>query len=378
MISELILEYFKCFESLSLPLRSLTLLSGTNSSGKSSVIQSLVLLHQTMREQEWSQSLLLNGPTVSLGTVADVVDQLHGRRTLRIGLTCDKITYQWTFSGDRPDMSMVVDEIQVGDDSYDGSANLHCLMPSSIELPSGMASIMTANYLTAERMGPRDVYLLDDSEKASVVGSAGEHAVSMLHWNSDKPVVENLCLPEAPLTLLRQVEKWMGLFFPGCGLILERIPRVDAVTLGLRTSESLEFHRPTNVGFGLTQVLPILVAALSSSPGDLILIENPEVHLHPAGQSQMGTFLAQVAASGIQVILESHSDHVLNGIRRAVRSGALNADDVQVHFFNDRYGSDPQVTSPDMGSDGSLDSWPRGFFDQFEKDTMLLAGWEIE
>ena len=83
---------------------------------------------------------------------------------------------------------------------------------------------------------------------------------------------------------------------------MQPVPQTNMVTLGLRTSGETGFHRPINVGFGLTQVLPIIVAALAAKEGDLLLIENPEVHLHPAGQAMMGEFLAEVAAAGVQVL----------------------------------------------------------------------------
>ena len=129
----------------------------------------------------------------------------------------------------------------------------------------------------------------------------------------------------------------------------------------------------------MTQVLPIVVAALSANGGDLLLIENPEVHLHPAGQAEMGTFLAEVASAGVQVLIETHSDHVLNGIRRAVKSGTLVSGDVVLHFFRprceDRTEGGPQVQSPVLDADGNIDNWPDGFFDQFDRDMNYFAGW---
>jgi len=167
----------------------------------------------------------------------------------------------------------------------------------------------------------------------------------------------------------------MKQFFPETSLIVQQVPQTNIVTLGLRTSDATDYHRPVNVGFGLTQVLPIIVAALSSRPGDLLLVENPEVHLHPAGQALMGQFLAQVAGAGVQVIVETHSDHVLNGIRRAVRSSTISSEGVVLHFFTRRGEKSPQVTSPILDSSGSIDRWPEGFFDQFDKDTSHFAGW---
>ena len=122
-----------------------------------------------------------------------------------------------------------------------------------------------------------------------------------------------------------------------------------------------------------------MVAALSAKRDDLLLIENPEVHLHPAGQAAMGRFLAKVAIAGVQVIVETHSDHVLNGIRRAVKTKILPADHVALHFFRSRSQAEqdevPQVESPSMDADGNIDSWPDGFFDQFDKDMNYFAGW---
>lgn len=167
----------------------------------------------------------------------------------------------------------------------------------------------------------------------------------------------------------------MGTFFPGCGLVVQQVPQANAVTLGLRTSDETDFHRPIHVGFGLTQVLPIIVAALSAEVGDIILIENPEVHLHPAGQALMGQFLADVANAGVQVIVETHSDHVLNGIRRAVRAKRITPEQVALHFFRPRSVDIAQVISPQLDSSGNIDTWPEGFFDQFDKDMNHFAGW---
>ena len=172
----------------------------------------------------------------------------------------------------------------------------------------------------------------------------------------------------------------MARFFPGCVLAVEQVPGANAATLGIRISADTDFHRPVHTGFGLTQVLPIVVAGLSADEDDLLLIENPEVHLHPAGQAAMGEFLSEVASAGVQVVIETHSDHILNGIRRAVKGGMLVSGSVALHFFRprledrDQQGG-AQVESPTMDADGNIDSWPDGFFDQFDRDMNYFAGW---
>lgn len=378
MLTRVDLRYFKCFEILKLPLAALTLLSGSNASGKSSVLQALVLLHQTIREHEWSTRLMLNGKTMRLGMVSDVVDKVNGRRTIEIAVEAGELRCHWVFSGDRSEMSMASDLVAIDGSETMNPGALRYLLP--INEDRAVATLTRClrflTYITAERVGPREVYSLEDRQIAEVVGPEGENAISVLHWGRDEPVLNSLTIQGVPNTRLRQVEARMGTFFPGCGLVLQQVPQTNSVTLGLRTSADSDFHRPIHVGFGLTQVLPIVIAALSANEDDILLIENPEVHLHPAGQALMGQFLADVAQAGVQVLVETHSDHVLNGIRRSVKAKRLTPEQVAIHFFKPRSVDSPQVISPQVDISGNIDVWPEGFFDQFDKDMNYFAGWE--
>ena len=115
MLRLLELKHFKCFETLKLPLANLTVLSGTKAAGKSSVIQALALLCQTMRDYQSSDRIILNGNDVSLGTVFDVVDQVTGRDRFEIGLTDDEVRCNWAFAGGRRDMSAKLDCVDIGE-----------------------------------------------------------------------------------------------------------------------------------------------------------------------------------------------------------------------------------------------------------------------
>ena len=382
MISRLDLHNFKCFETLKLPLAPLTLLSGGNASGKSSILQALALLHQTMREHEWSSRLMLNGGTVRLGTAGDVIGQ-YNHHVCRIGLFEDDGSwFDWGFQGERDEMSMWVERAHGETDIYggwdmDGSNPLHYLLPDAVSKHSLTDRLRGLTYLTAERLGPRELYLFDDPQLTPVVGPCGEYAVSVLHSNRDRRVAEELERKGVPPTFFRQVEAWMAHFFPRCILEVDQVRRTNALTLGIRVSNETDFLRPVHTGFGLTQVLPIIVASLMARPNDLLLIENPEVHLHPEAQGKIGGFLALVASTGVQIMIETHSDHVLNGIRRAVRADMLNDESVALHFFRQRTeGICPQVESPTISANGNIDSWPDGFFDQFDHDMNELAGWD--
>lgn len=376
MLSEVELVLFKCFEHLRLPLQPMTVLSGPNASGKSSIIQALALLHQTMHGYEWSTRLILNGTGVQLGTVSDVVDEVNGQRSFELGLLDEEVSYRWVFNGDREEMSAEVVSVSIAGASQPFE-RLRCLLPPNDDDSVDPLANRLRNlaYITAERVGPRELYQLEEQRVAAAVGPRGEHAISLLYAEQGEQVLPGLTVAGAPRTRIRQVNARMETFFPGFGMRIQPVPHANSATLGLRTSPETEYYRPVHTGFGVTQTLPIVVAALSAREGDILLIENPEVHLHPRGQALMGQFLAEAANAGVQVIVETHSDHVLNGVRRAVKSGGIFAEKVAIHFFRPRTEGEAQVISPLIDEFGRIDSWPDGFFDQFDKDMRFFAGW---
>lgn len=386
MLTQLNLKNFKCFEVLKLPICPLTLLTGTNASGKSSIIQALVLLHQTMREHEWSNKLMLNGDGLKLGSVRDVVDQLHRHENIEIGLSYDDgLECNWTFKGQQDEMSMQVRKIKgdITDNKrleINEQDSLHYLLPSK---QSDLGLIMLLHgltYLTSERSRTGEMHAQGDYAYASVGGSIGENMASVLHAKNDHIVIDGLVFEDTAPVLNKQTEAWMRHFFPGFHFANQKVQGAKTATLGVLTSDKTERYRPINTGSGITQIMPIVVAVLSSQQNSIILVENPETHLHPAGQSKMGEFLARAAGAGVQVILKTHSEHILNGIRRAVKNMILPPNDVALHYFRPREdvteNGGSQVQSMPMNAKGDIDNWPEGFFDQFEKDISQLIDWD--
>ena len=154
----------------------------------------------------------------------------------------------------------------------------------------------------------------------------------------------------------------------GVNLRLEEMREVDAVIAGFRFDReddvASHWYRATNVGFGLSYALPVILALLAK-PGTLCLIENPEAHLHPRGQTKLAELAARASKAGVQVIAETHSDHFMDGVRIAVRDGLIEPDAATFHYF-ERKGNQTVVSSPQIDSDGRLSSWPIGFFDQHD------------
>lgn len=392
MLEQISLEYFKCFEKLHLPVSSLTLLSGANARGKSTILQALAILNQTSVESEWNKSLLLNAATITLGAVNDVIDQISGRNQFKIGLKTKYCECLWVLeSQNRFSLTIPIKEIiwseadkweKVSISIQKKNVRLRHLFPNNILSKSQNAKklsclISDLTYLSADRLGPQETYVVSTPELHKTVGPRGERTAWFVeHFDNYEPLKE-LLIETAPPKLPRQVEAWMNEFFPGTTIRVEPVPDANLVTLGIRSSDSTKFHRPQNVGYGLTHALPIFTACLGARRGSLLMIENPEAHLHPAGQAKMGEFLARSASAGLQIILETHSDHILNGIRKSVKNGIIDHSKVAIHFFSLR--DDPvngQVMSPLINRKGNLDQWPKGFFDQIDRDMAILIGWE--
>ncbi len=376
MISSLHLHNFKCFQDQRLDLSQLTLLTGLNGMGKSSVIQSLLLLRQSNERFDVSSgeffSLFLNGDLTHIGTAGDLLYEAANEEKIGISLSIiqnnELITVigEWAFNNESEN---VLQPTQWKPSNVDG------LQKSSLFSTQ-------FHYLNAERIGPRVAFAASgfNVQQNRRIGSKGEFAAHFLSLFRDEDIhILQLAHPNARTTqLLSQVEAWLSEISPGTRLEINAHPSMDLINLQISFETGKQVSNPyrtTNVGFGLTYTLPILVAILSSRKDSLILIENPEAHLHPKGQARMGHLLALAASFGVQVIIETHSDHVLNGIRLAVHSGQLLPSDVTMHYFG-RVEKDDKVmanvVSPKIDANGRIDNWPDGFFDEWDKSLEQL------
>lgn len=362
MINSVELKNFKCFENQIFNLGKLTLCTGLNSSGKSSFIQSLLLLRQSYDQDLLPEvGLALNGDLVNIGTAQDALFE---------GAVEDKIGFRITWK----------DQEGIWSFNYNRVADVLSLdsPPTSPEIYKTSLYSNSFHYLTAERIGPRPFFETSDFQvrQREQIGSRGEYAAHFLSVYRDKSIPNPaLSHPKAEsFSLIEQVRAWMGEVSPGTRIERKLSPDMGLVSLQFSYGLSNPY-RATNVGFGITYTLPILLIILASSPGTLILLENPEAHLHPKGQSMMGHLLALAASCGVQVIVETHSDHVLNGIRLAVHGGKIKPEDVCLHFFQRIEQSDQaltQVISPKIDRNGRIDRWPDGFFDEWDKSLDVL------
>ena len=172
-----------------------------------------------------------------------------------------------------------------------------------------------------------------------------------------------------------QVDAWLGELFPNARVNADRLTVDSPIRLTFSSSRSSRWARPANVGYGLSYAFPLLVALLTAPRGTIIVVDSAEAHLHPRAQSAVGRLLGRMAGAGLQIFVETHSDHLLNGIRLAVRDGLLNPEDVGLHFFGPG-GDIGRVMTVAVDRTGAISDWPEGFFDQAERDLAALSGWE--
>ena len=234
------------------------------------------------------------------------------------------------------------------------------------------------HYVQAERVGPRKSYPLSEvAARRGELGARGEYAWNYLNDHRDDllPAEDPRCADAPGRRLIDVVDHWLQDVSPGAHLQLEAVPAADAVLSGFAFDQPGDVqsrrHRATNVGFGLSYVLPVVLALLAP-PGALCLVENPEAHLHPRGQTKLAELAVRAAQAGVQVFVETHSDHFVDGVRIAVRDGLIAPTDAAIHYFERRDGR-VTVESPEIDdADGRLSHWPAGFFDQHDENLAKL------
>ena len=377
MLGELKLTNFKCFRSLELALAPLTLLCGLNGMGKSSVIQALLVLRQSSTTGELRDGrLVLGGELADLGTGQDILCEDAESDVVEFELHRADNQAPCRFSFD---YSRTADELRTRDGSQDvfspadpGSKVLR----QWTEVPPLGGRLI---YVNAERIGPRKFHHHSEVfARRGNFGARGEYTLNYLsaRQNETLPAADRRC-PDLPsLRLGEVVDYWLQEVTPGVHLELETIQDADAIIAGFSFDRPGDVesrrYRATNVGFGLSYTLPVL-AALLAPPGTLCLIENPEAHLHPRGQTRLAELAVRASLAGVQVIVETHSDHFMDGVRIAVRNGLIRPDQTAFHYFS-REGGKTVVSSPRVNADGRLSSWPEGFFDQHEENLIKLLG----
>lgn len=375
MISKITIQNFKSLQNIELDCANLNLLTGLNSMGKSSIIQALLLLRQSFDKGHLrTQGIILNGDLVKIGS---------GRDALSVNAEKEEISFNLSFLNKPGNYNWAVSyELnRTGKEhKYFGADSLPFADDASIPENIDELPIFTPQfkYLNAERWVKNqydmsDRYVIQNKN----LGIHGEYTAHYLyHFGpmSSERVDETLMYPKTEARELDyQVSAWMNEISPGTKVNVAKVHGADAIKLSYRYGKD-EFNA-TNVGFGVTYSLSVVVALLSAKPGDILVIENPESHVHPQGQSAIGRLMGSVAQTGVQIFVESHSDHILNGVCVAIHKKQLKKENARFFFLHKKF-DEVQTTRYEIpvAQNGRIDdsilkkNGIDGFFDQIDKD----------
>lgn len=352
------------------------MLTGVNSSGKSSVLQSLLLLRQSYLQGTLDEGLILNGDLLSVGLCQDALCQDAEEDYIGIGLDFGNSGSLWKWDAS---------------DGMMGKDFLPCIEKPATEL--WKEEPLFGNdfqYVSAARMEPSESYPLNTNmvevkRQLSQRYGKCELVAHFLHYYGKEK--KQAVLPELihahgeETDLLSQVSMWEHVVSPE--VVVEPGKGEKNYTLKYsyhtRGDRSASFSA-TNVGYGLSYALPVVVGLLASKKGSLVLIENPEAHLHESAQAELGILIARAAQAGVQVVVETHSNHVLNGILVATKrfeEGLPGVDREQVKLYYMKRSAETMRSEKEevkIVGDGKIDYQPDGFFNRQDKDMSYLLG----
>jgi Uncharacterized conserved protein len=361
MIKYIHIENYKSIKKIGLSLSNLNLFFGMNGMGKSSTIQALLLCRQSYWKNGKNNmdKLFPNGELIELGTNGEVFCSNADKNEMAIHITfCERgeTDFRYTYDPQSSHANFFNRTSEKKMDDYE----------SSLFLDDEFV------YISAEHLGPQRKYEYSkwDDNGINRFGNRGEYAIPFLAMNGDNYIVPDAMYLDHSRTnmLIDQVTAWMEKISPGVRLNTELLRADQEARLKISYNESWlvsDSYSPLNVGFGIPYVLPLIIAILSAKKGSLILIENPESHLHPKGQTAMAELMACAASYGVQIICESHSDHIINGARVAIKEKKISKEDVSVVYYSKDEELNTKATHIQIDNNGNLDRYPIGLLDEW-------------
>ena len=365
MITEIAVKNFKSLKNIKVQARNLNLLMGLNGMGKSSFIQTLLLLMQSDKLED--RVLDLNGLLAQIGQGRDALCHFAEEEFIGFNLGFDdREFYNWRFKYQS-------DKEKLTAENGYGKKQMEFFRSSTKKF----------QYISAERIGPQEIYdassiVVADKKQLGLHGEFAAYYINL--FGGTHEVRKELQHKDAiSIKLNSQINAWMNEISPGVSINTKYIPEVNKVVLDYQfdlINDKTNSFRPKNVGFGISYVLPIVLALLTAEEGKIIVIENPESHIHPRGQAELGKLISLAASVGAQLFVETHSDHILNGIRVAVKDSQIDRNKVNVMFFDkittekEQFSNVKQIK---IDKNGELNEYPKYFLDEWSNQLIKLV-----
>lgn len=384
MLQSLRIRNFKLHEDTTIQFGGLTILTGMNGMGKSTILQALLLLRQSFQSNRLKKSLNLRGDLVDLGVSGKLACQAVDSDEMKLDILYKDFYRLFTFTYPEDGLETYLPylddrNMDVDDIDFDEEESLFLMSKKSLFNEN-------FQYISAFRFGPmpfynRDSAVVSQDKQISKIQGKCEYTIHFLYQFKNLKILEELSLPDSSnnfnYQLGKQVELWLQAISPNIHFNIQPSGEDFKVNYSFdrENNRSTDEMSAINTGFGISYLLPILVAILSAKPGSLILIENPEAHVHPKGQAILMALVAKAVKAGIQIIIETHSDHIVNGALVNVKRGILSNEDVKIYFFNrDEHLHIANTHKLEVTAQGQILRPPKDFFDQMQIDLRVLTG----
>lgn len=393
-ITAISVKGFKSFvDEQRIEIRPLTFLAGANSSGKSSALQPLLLLKQTLEAAYDPGPLLLDGPHVKFTSATQILSNISGvpateefEIELLIGgnlrfreafrQTADHGFELVRFSGPRklvlePGLSST--EIEQRLPMLKSAARspvpwkvsrYRCFLAVFAEGDDYPFVPFGSSYSQAFRSIIHVPRLRGNPERAYSTSAVGKLFPGTFENYVASIIASWQESSDDRLDLLGQALQSLGLTWrieanpldaTRVELLVARLPKRTKSAKG-------DLVNIADVGFGVSQILPVLVALLTAESGQLVYIEQPELHLHPQAEQALAPILAEAASRGVRVVVETHSAILLIAIQALVAEGKLSPDILKLHWFQRDSRGATRVTSGDLDQNGAYGDWPVDFY----------------
>lgn len=350
------IDNFKCYKKSSVHLNDMTVLVGANGSGKSSIIQALLLLRKSIREKNHSLLSVTDFFKQNLGSYEDIVYLNDPTQFINISWADESTASKCSVRLAQP-----VNETLFAAEVIK-SKRSHCQLTKD-----------EFHYIAADRQGSSIVQPMRYSDY-STVGEHGQFTAQILADKFKKKIIPERMLNGAENNspfLLDQANLYLNEIFPGVKVDAVSNETMQSAQIVVKNSFYSRFGLSTNIGIGISYVLPIIVSGLIAAPGSMMIVENPEAHLHPKAQSLIGKFLSMVADTGTRVIVETHSDHLINGIQIYAVTHPEFIPRVTINNVRIK-GQQAKIDCINLSENGDYSDWPEGFMDQNRKDLYEL------